>query len=105
MGSGGKRYRLHLIGRGAFEVQRNAKACLQRCDVTVTNMAAVFAQMGGDAVCPGGLGQQGGPQRVRFGEPGDRCDYAWSGITRLAHEDALCAALEAVVYTPSRMAA
>ena len=55
----------HLIGRGAFEVQGNADACLQRLHIGVADVAAVFAQMGGDAVSARGFGQQGGAQRVR----------------------------------------
>ena len=50
-------------------------------------------------------GALGGPQRIRFGEPGTRCDYAWPGITDMDAEDALCVALEAVVVLPMRMAA
>ena len=55
---------LHLFGGGAFEIQRDADSGAQRLDIRVADVATVFAQMGGDAVRPRGLCQQGRPQRI-----------------------------------------
>ena len=64
VGSGGKCYRLHLIRSGAFEIQRDAKARFQCGDVAVADMAAVFTQVGGDAIRTGRFSQKGGAQGI-----------------------------------------
>lgn len=48
-------------------------------------------------------GPGGGLQRVRFGEPGQRCDFVWPGITRMGAAPALVAAARAVLHVQQRM--
>jgi hypothetical protein len=64
MGAQAQQDGLHLIRRGAFEVQRNADAGGQRLHVGIADVAAIFAQMGGDAVGARRLGQNGGAQGI-----------------------------------------
>ena len=49
----GERDREHLLGRRHFEVQRQVDLGHQPVDVAVGDVAAVLAQMGGDAVGAG----------------------------------------------------
>jgi hypothetical protein len=58
---------LHFSGRRAFEVQGHRQRGHQRLDIGVADMAAVFAQMRGDAVRPRRFRQKCGTQRVRPG--------------------------------------
>ena len=55
---------LHFRRRSAFEIQRDGNAGDQRLDIGVTDVAAVFAQMGGDAVSTCHFRQKGGAQGV-----------------------------------------
>ena len=57
-----ERDRLHLGGRGHLEVQGQRQRGHQRRDVGVGDVAAVLAQVRGDAVGAGGLGELGGAQ-------------------------------------------
>ena len=47
----------HLVGGGHFQIERNVQLARQARDIVVADMAAVFAQMGGDAVGAGRLRQ------------------------------------------------
>ena len=58
---------LHFLGCGHLEVQGRFKGRHQRLDVSIADMAAVFAQMGSDAIGPGRLSQLG------------RADGIWRG--------------------------
>ena len=50
----------HLLGRRHFEVERDGEPRHQRVDILVADVAAVLAQMGGDAVGAGlGRGERG----------------------------------------------
>ena len=53
MRPGAERDRDHLVGRRHLEIQRLVDLGLQARDVVVADMAAVFAQMRGDAVGAG----------------------------------------------------
>ena len=55
---------LHLGRRGHFQVQGDVQPVGQARDVGVRDMAAVFPQMGGDAVGTGLLRQKGGAQGI-----------------------------------------
>lgn len=57
MRRGGQRDRLHLVGR-RHPVERDPEPGLQRGDVAVADVAAVLAQVGGDAVRARRLGQK-----------------------------------------------
>ncbi len=56
--------RLHLGRGGAFEIQRDADPGCQRLDIGIDDVAAILAQMGGDAVRARGFGQQRGAQGI-----------------------------------------
>ena len=60
---------LHFGGRAHFQVQRQAQRRHQTVDVAVRDVAAILAQVGGDAVGAGLLGQLRGADRVRPGVP------------------------------------
>ena len=59
-----QRDRQHLLGRRHFEVQRQAISADQAVDVLVGDVAAVLAQMGGDAVGTGLGGEQAGAHGI-----------------------------------------
>ncbi len=59
---------LHFRCRGDFQVQRQAQAFHQPGDVGIPDVAAILAQMRGDAVCAGLFGQERRAQRI-----GPRC--------------------------------
>ena len=62
-----QRDRLHLVGRGHLEVEGQRQLGDQRRDVGVGDVAPVLAQMRGDAVGAGRLGELRGAQRVGIG--------------------------------------
>jgi hypothetical protein len=62
-----QRDRLHLVGRGHLEVERQRQRRHQPVDIGVRYVPAILAQMRGDAVGAGGLGQLGGAQRIGIG--------------------------------------
>ena len=70
----------HLAGRRHFEIERLLDARLEPCDVVVADMAAVLAQMRGDAVGAGRDRDLGGAQRIgmppaaRIADGGDVVD-------------------------------
>ena len=55
----------HLLGRRHLEVQRQSDRSDQPGDVVVDDVAPVLAQMGGDPVGSGSLGDLGGADRIR----------------------------------------
>ena len=54
----------HLVGRRHFQIERNVQLARQPRDVVVGDMAAILAQMRGDAVGAGRLRQQRGAHRI-----------------------------------------
>ena len=67
----------HFRRRRHFQVQRHGQPRHQRFDVRVANVAAVFAQVGGDAVGTRGDGGERGAQGVRMfaaARVADGCD-------------------------------
>ena len=90
---------LHLVGRGHLEIQRRRQDCHQPFDIGVADVAAIFAQVGGDAVSPRILGQFGGPDRVgrgaatRIAHGGDVIDIDAQSQFVLTHPSLLFAAL------------
>ena len=67
VGAVAQRDGLHLVGGGHLEVQRHRERAHQGLDVGVGDVAAILAQMGGDAVAARGLGDLGGLDRVGMG--------------------------------------
>ena len=59
-----ERYGEHLVGGGHLEVERPRQLALEPGDVFIGNVAAVLAQMRGDAVGAGLHRQMGGAQRI-----------------------------------------
>jgi hypothetical protein len=57
----------HLLSRRHLEVERQLELAHQAFDVVVDDVPAVLAQVGGDAVGAGGLGDARGPERI--GQP------------------------------------
>jgi hypothetical protein len=55
----------HLLRDGGFEVHARQQLRRERDDVGILDVAAVFAQVQGDAVGAGLLGHQRGADRVR----------------------------------------
>ena len=66
--------RQHLLGHGHLEVHAGLQQAAQRAHVPVLDMAAILAQVHGDAVGAGLLRQQRGMDRIRI-----------LGAARLAH--------------------
>jgi hypothetical protein len=58
--------KLNLLGRRHLEVERPVDLARDAGDVLVGDVAAVLAQMRGDAVGPGRDGRLGGAHRVRM---------------------------------------
>jgi hypothetical protein len=56
----------HLVGGGHFQVELDVGEFAQAAHVVVLDVAAVFAQMHGDAVGAAEVGFDGGPDRVGF---------------------------------------
>jgi hypothetical protein len=54
----------HFRGRRHFEIERFCDALFEPDDIVVDDMAAVLAQMRGDAVGAGGNRDLGGPHRI-----------------------------------------
>ena len=54
----------HLRGRRHFQIERQSDGLHQRADVLVADMAAILAQMRGDAVHAGFDRQYGGAHRI-----------------------------------------
>ena len=59
-----KRDREHLVGGRHLEIERPGQLALEAGDVVVGDVAAILAQVRGDAVGAGLDGQVGGAQRV-----------------------------------------
>ncbi len=70
----------HRLGRRHFEIERHRQLARQTRNVVVGDVAAVFAQMGGDAVGaglgrqPGGAHRIGMPPAARVADGGDVID-------------------------------
>ncbi len=59
-----QRDRQHLLGRRHLQIERTRQLGLEPRDVVVADMAAILAQMRGDAVGPGFDGQMRGAHRI-----------------------------------------
>jgi hypothetical protein len=57
---------LHFIGGCHFEIQRNGQDLLQAFDVSIGNVATIFAKMRGNTVCACFLGRARGTQWIRI---------------------------------------
>ncbi len=82
----------HLLGRCHLQIERARQLALEARDVVVGDVAAVFAQVRGDAVGAGLDGQVRGAQRIgmpaaaRVADGGDVVDvHAQAEIGRLTH--------------------
>ena len=75
-----QRDRDHVVGRRHFEIERLGNLGLQPRDVVVADVAAILAQMRGDAVGAGLLGELGRAHRIgmtaaaRVADGGDMID-------------------------------
>ncbi len=75
-----ERDRQHLLGRRHLQVERQRDLGPQAGDVGIGDVAAILAQMRGDAVGAGGGGDLGGAQRIgmaaapRVADGGDMID-------------------------------
>ena len=84
----------HLLGRRHFEIERLVDLRLQPRDVVVADMAAVLAQMRGDAVGAGGDGELGRAHRIgmapaaRIADGGDVVDVDAEAQTGRSFVDA-----------------
>ena len=54
----------HLFGRRHLEIERHFQLAHQAFNVGIDDVPTVFAQMSGDAVGAGGLGETRRPQRI-----------------------------------------
>jgi hypothetical protein len=64
-----ERDRRHLRGGGHFEVQRGTDDAGQRIDVRILDVAAIFPQVHGDAICAGVLTNLRGGDRIGISRP------------------------------------
>ena len=56
----------HFVGAGHLEIEDGRHRCGESLDVVVLNVAAIFAQVRGDAVGAGALADNGSLNRVRL---------------------------------------
>ncbi len=56
----------HLVGRGHLEVQLDVGQVAQAVDIVVLDVAAIFAQVHGDAVGTAEMGFDGRPDGIGF---------------------------------------
>jgi len=66
--------RQHLVGRRHLEIERHLEIAHEPCDVVVDDVAAILAQMRGDAVGAGRHREQRRAHRIRM--PARRARYA-----------------------------
>ena len=70
----------HLVGRGHLEVEHAAHGLAQEAHVAILDVAAIFAQVHGDAVGAGELDERRRPHRIgirgaaRLAQRGDVID-------------------------------